>query len=190
MQPQNREVVTQLKDINSGVSQGSVLGPVLYLLYTADLPVAPGIITATYADDTVILTAHKDHVEASQPQKSLFHIQIWLKKWKIKVNGAKSVQMTFTTRRKTCPPVILNGMSIPQAENARYLRLHLDRRLTNWKKHISTKRKQLGIQLRCTGCSVASRSCQSKVNCCCTKQSLNQYGLTVSNFGAQLPIQT
>jgi len=60
------EVVTQLKDINSRVPQGSVLGPVLYLLYTTDLPVAPDTITATYADDTAILTAHKDHVEASQ----------------------------------------------------------------------------------------------------------------------------
>jgi len=71
-----REVVTQLKDINSGVPQGNVLGPVLYLLYIADLPVAQDIITATYADDTIILTAHKDHViEASQRlRKSLFHI--------------------------------------------------------------------------------------------------------------------
>jgi len=54
--------------------------------------------------------------------------------------------VTFTTRRKTCPLVILNGVSIPQAENARYLGLHLDRRL-NWRRHISTKRKQLGTQL-------------------------------------------
>jgi len=123
-------MVTQLKDINSGVPQGSVLGPVLYLLYTADLPIAPDIITATYADDTAILTAHKDHVEASQRlQKSLLHIQIWLKKWRIRVNGAKSIHVTFTTRRKTCPPLILNGVSIPQAESARYLGLHLDRRL-------------------------------------------------------------
>jgi len=43
------EVVTQLKDINSGVAQDSV--PVLYLLYTAGLPVAQDTIIATYADD-------------------------------------------------------------------------------------------------------------------------------------------
>jgi len=67
-----REVVMQLKDINS---RGSVLGPVLHLLRTADLPVAPDTIIATYADDTAILTAHKDHIEASQRlQKSLFPI--------------------------------------------------------------------------------------------------------------------
>jgi len=58
-------VVTQLRDINSGVPQGSVLGTVLYLLYTADFPVALDTITATYVDDTDMLAAHKDHIEAS-----------------------------------------------------------------------------------------------------------------------------
>jgi len=77
------EVVTQLKDIDSGVPQGSVL-PVLYLLYIADLPIALDTITATYADDTAILAAHKNHIEASQRlQESFFYIQIWLKKWRI-----------------------------------------------------------------------------------------------------------
>jgi len=51
--------------------------------------------------------------------------------------------VTFTTRREMCPPVTLK---IPQAENAKYLRLYLDRRL-NWTKHIFTKRKQFGFQL-------------------------------------------
>jgi len=44
--------------------QDSVLELVLYLLYTVDLPVAPDTITATYAYDTAILMAHKDHIEA------------------------------------------------------------------------------------------------------------------------------
>jgi len=95
-------VVTQLKDINSG--------GVLHLLYT-DLPVVLDTIIATYADNTAILATHKDHIEASERlQESLFYIQMWLKKWRIRVNGAKSVHVTFTTRRKTCPPVILNGL--------------------------------------------------------------------------------
>jgi len=93
-----REVVTQLKDINSGVTQSSMLGPVLYLLYTA---VALDTITATYADDTAILAAHKDHIQTSQRlQESLFYIQIWLKNG-IRLNGATSVQVTFTTPERS-----------------------------------------------------------------------------------------
>jgi len=84
------EVVTQLKNINFGVPQGNVLGPLSYLLYTADLSISLDIIIATYADNTAILASHKDHIIASQRlQESLFYIQIWLKKWRIRVNGAK-----------------------------------------------------------------------------------------------------
>jgi len=43
-------------------------------------------------------------------------------------------------------PINNLGVRIPQAENASYLGLHLDRRL-NWGRRIFTKRKQLGIQL-------------------------------------------
>jgi len=42
--------------------------------------------------------------------------------------------------------VTLNGLQVLQTEDARYLGLHLDRRL-NWRKHIFPERKQFGIQL-------------------------------------------
>jgi len=140
-------VVTQLKAVNSGVPQDSVLQPVHYLLYTADFALALSITTAIYADNIVILAAHKNYIKTSQClEEGFFYIQKWLKKWRIRINEAKSVQMISITCRKTCPPIILNSLKIPQAEDAKYLGLHLDCRL-NWKKHINTKRKQLGIQL-------------------------------------------
>jgi hypothetical protein len=72
--------------INSGVPQGSVLGPLLYLLFTSDLPQEPNITTGTFADDTVILNCHSDVLRASSRlQEYLIILQRWLQKWKIKI---------------------------------------------------------------------------------------------------------
>ena len=49
------ESATTLLQINAGVPQGSVLGPILYLLFTYDLPVSNNVAIDTFADDTAIL---------------------------------------------------------------------------------------------------------------------------------------
>jgi len=124
-------MVTQLKEINSAVLQDSILGSVLYLLYTADLPIALGSTTVIYADNTTILAAYNNHIEASlRLQESLYNIQRWFKKCRIKANRTIS---TDDIHRKTCLLVTLNGQRIPQAEDAKYLGVYLDHRL-NWKK--------------------------------------------------------
>jgi len=50
--------VSALFPIKSGVPQGSVLGPLLYILFTSDLSQAPNVTIGTFADDTAILTSH------------------------------------------------------------------------------------------------------------------------------------
>jgi len=82
-----QDATTTLHKIQAGVPQGSVLGPMLYLLYTADLPTTNGAATVTFADDTAVIASHADPVIASQMlQTNLNAIQEWLKKWRIKAN--------------------------------------------------------------------------------------------------------
>lgn len=138
---------TDIHTITSGVPQGSVLGPILYILFTSDYPTSRDTTIATFADDTTLIASHRDPRIASRIlQTHLYKTQNWLRRWRIKANELKSVQVTFTTKKETCPPVTLNNRLIPQENSAKYLGIHLDRRLT-WKTHIWNKRKQLAYKL-------------------------------------------
>ncbi|CAK1598109.1 unnamed protein product [Parnassius mnemosyne] len=57
---------SNLYDITASVPQGSVLGPVLYAIYTSDLQNTEDVTTATYADDTACLASDKDPDVAQQ----------------------------------------------------------------------------------------------------------------------------
>jgi hypothetical protein len=141
-----KDIVTDLHNIGSGVPQGSVLGPILYILYTYDLPQTPDITLATFADDTALLSSSIDPATASvNLQVALDNVSHWLSNWKIKVNETKSQHVTFSMRTSTCPPVTLNNVALPQVDAVKYLGIHLDRRL-NWHTHIWNKRQQLNLK--------------------------------------------
>lgn len=142
-----QDILTSFYEIKSGVPQGSVLGPFLYILFTADLPCDPNTTVATFADDTAILSSHFDPVVASQNlQISLQSFSNWLNEWRIKVNESKSTHVTFSLRSQICPPVYLNNNPIPQSNEVKYLGMTLDRKL-NWRSHIWLKRQQLNLKL-------------------------------------------
>ncbi|KAL1460245.1 hypothetical protein WDU94_012171 [Cyamophila willieti] len=137
---------SELMDINAGVPQGSVLGPVLYLLYTSDMPEEERNTTATFADDTAFLTiGHTTAEAASELNRTLSKFERWTIQWRIKLNETKSVHVDFTYRNQPYVPVYINNQVIPFSNQAKYLGMTLDAKL-KWKEHVKKKRQQLDLK--------------------------------------------
>ena len=124
----------------SSVPQGSLCGPKLYNFYTNDIPRLPNVSLALFADDTAIMYRHSQpHIVFQKLQKYFDTYLDWLKKWRIKVNSAKSAAIFFT--RKNYTPnanLLLNNQAILWETSYKYLGLHLDSKL-QWHKHITEK---------------------------------------------------
>ena len=106
------DAYSELKEIKAGVPQGSVLGPVLYLLYTSDFPKLECSIVATFADDTAILAVGSSNDESTgKLQTTINQIQKWMKKWHIQLNESKSVHINFTNIRFEHIPGTINNTS-------------------------------------------------------------------------------
>ena len=136
--------------MKAGVPQGSVLGPILYTLYTTNIPTTTNSTVLTFADDTAILVRHTNPETAVKLlQEHITKIEKWLQEKQIKANPNKCNHITFTLWKQIPPNIFLNDTHITQAKQIKYLGLHLDTQLT-WKQHtksiidkIQTIRRQM-----------------------------------------------
>ena len=127
----------------------SILGPILYLLCTCDLPQTNAVINATFADDTANLATGKTvEISTSKLQRSCNDVNEWTDKWRIKLNDLKAVHVNFTNKNVTSPPRLnMNGIEIPYYNTAKYLGMNLDSKI-KWREHVKIKLDELRIRYR------------------------------------------
>jgi hypothetical protein len=87
------EVVSSWKEVTSGVPQGSVLGPLLFVIFINDLPDGLNNKNLLYADDTKILGFARGEEDRLKLQQDLEYLSDWSAKWLMEFNSKKCVVM-------------------------------------------------------------------------------------------------
>ena len=131
---------SEKKMIKCGVPQGSVLGPLLFLLYVNDIfKSSEKLSFILFADDTNIFYQHKDiKVMTETLNYELKKVNLWLQANKLSLNIKKTSIIIFKTRRKRTGNIIvkINDTEIKHVESTKFLGIYIDSNLT-WKVHIN-----------------------------------------------------
>ena len=129
--------------VSSGVPQGSVLGPILFLAYINDLPEQVRSRVRLFADDTAMYLALDKQADSEILQKDLGILQNWEKLWDMSFNPS-ICQVIHVTLRKTPlqTKYHLHGCVLESVPSAKYLGVTITEDL-KWPKHINniTKRQ-------------------------------------------------
>ena len=122
--------------VNSGVPQGSVLGPILFLTYINDLPDGISSQVRLFADDTALYLTIKGEEDSSALQKDLDLLSVWEKKWDMQFNPSKCQVVQVTGSKSPIKSeYILHGQVLETVTCARYLSVDI-RSNISWTSHI------------------------------------------------------
>ena len=150
---------SRLRRLKNGVSQGSVLAPLLFNIYTHDLPVTVAR-KFVHADDLAIMHFTEDwqSVEGTLTP-DMATLSAYLQKWKLKLSTAKTVTTAFHLYNKEATrelKVAAKVRILPFTAEPTYLGVKLDRSLT-YRRLLASLRKKLtsrvGLLRRLAGSS-------------------------------------
>ena len=141
-------------EINAGVPQGSVLGPLLFLIFINDIVLTVSNCNIRlFADDTCLFLEVDNRTEcATLINEDLKNIATWAKNWFIDFSATKTKSLTVSNKRDSHlnPAIIFKEEDIEEVSSHTYLGVQIANNL-KWKDHISnvaTKaRKKLNLML-------------------------------------------
>ena len=137
---------SEWRKLISGVPQGSVLGPLLFLIYINDLPDGKTLICQIFADDTSLFSKVQDiNRSANELNCDLEKVSNWAYQWKMQFNPdpnkqANEVIFSRISNSNSFPytPVKFNENNITKCSYQKHLGIVLDSKL-NFNTHIDQK---------------------------------------------------
>ena len=129
--------------IEAGVPQGSILGPLFFLIYINDVTDGLKCNVKLFADDTSIFTVvHDPNAAAVDMNHDLNLINLWARKWRMSFNPdptKQAVEVTFSKKRSPVnhPPIFFNEAPVKNVPEQRHLGIILDSKLS-FASHIQT----------------------------------------------------
>ena len=133
--------------ITTGVPQESCLGPLLFLLYINDLPLASEFDTTLYADDTALMISDRDLNSLKyKANNELKKVDFWLRMNKLSLNYSKTNYIIYNNQpHKTCKDeftIVMNKTRLQRENSIKYLGVIFDDTLC-WANHIDNLSSQL-----------------------------------------------
>ena len=135
------DIKSPLSFLNCGVPQGSILGPLLFLIYINDIVNSSPILSfILYADDTNILLSHRNLDELiSIMNLELKNVSSWFKCNKLSLNISKTHFIHFQTTHRNdnfAQDISIDNVPIDKKEYVKFLGITIDKHLS-WSQHVS-----------------------------------------------------
>ena len=130
-------------NVHAGVPQGSIVGPLLFLIYINDLSDNLTSNAKLFADDTsLFLAVHDVSASAKELNDDLKKVNDWPFQWKMSFNPdpskqAQEVFFSCKSKRSTHLPLVFNNSNDSQTFSQKHLGVILDFKLT-FEDHLNT----------------------------------------------------